>query len=47
MNKLEAIQAITKYIDDLVNQEFTGELILNFHKGSVSNKVHIRQSDEL
>ena len=47
VDKLEAIKAITKYIDELVNDSFTGDLTIHFIKGVVSNKVQIRQSEKL
>ena len=34
-----SIEKIIHFIADLVNKEFTGRIILDFHKGSISSKV--------
>ncbi len=33
------LQKIIQFIGDLITQSFTGRIILDFHKGSISSKV--------
>ena len=47
MDKLESIKAVTIYINDLCNENFTGSLTLNFHDGNISSKIEIKKSEKL
>lgn len=41
------IEKIIHFLADLINKEFTGRVILDFHKGSISSKVKKEVSEIL
>jgi len=41
------LQRIIQFIGDLINQGFTGRIILDFHKGDLSKKVKKETTEDL
>ena len=41
------LKKLIRYIGKLISEGFTGKIILSFHKGSVTKKVHREITEEI
>ncbi len=44
---VETIRNLLAYIKQLVETQFTGKIVINFHKGGMSKKISKEESIEL
>lgn len=44
---VETIRNLLTYIGKLVKNQFTGKIVINFHKGGMSKKISKEESIEL